>query len=64
MPQQRANAPASPVKLSFKEKLTGRGFSSDAIQKKLKVRDLVQPWVFSLADGSCALVIYEIDALD
>ena len=38
MPQQRANAPAPPVRLSFKEKLTGRGLSSDAIQKKLKVR--------------------------
>ena len=34
MPQQRTSAPASPAKLSFKEKLTGRGLSSDVIQKK------------------------------
>jgi hypothetical protein len=47
MPQQRANAPVSPVKLSFKEKLTGRGLSSDAIQKKLKVRTIhIKPKFF------------------
>jgi hypothetical protein len=39
MPLTRPSAnTAAPVKLRFDEKLTGRGLSSDSLQRKLKVR--------------------------
>lgn len=37
----------SPVKLSFDDKLTGRGLNSDALQRKLKVSYFTSPKIFS-----------------